>query len=90
MATPTAASDYSAEAGLMSQGGAAKGFAIKRRSDSMTYGNLLVQPMKSQALAGNVLMALKADAACVAPSCDFSSAQSAHVLLPPAHTPQAS
>jgi hypothetical protein len=76
-----AESDYSTEASLMSQGGVAIGFAIKLRSDSMTYGNLLVQSMKSQALAGNFLTALKADAACVAPSCDFSSAQSAHVFV---------
>jgi hypothetical protein len=72
-----AESDYTSEAKELatSTGGVAVGFAIKLRSDSMTYGNKLVQSMKKQSLAEDLLAALKSG------STLFASTTSAHVFV---------
>jgi hypothetical protein len=71
-----AESDYTSEQKLLdtNRGGVAVGFAIKLRSDSMTYGNKLVQSMKSQTLAEDLLAALKQNSL-------FANCESAHVFV---------
>ena len=72
-----AESDYTTETKELATGtgGVAVGFAIKLRSDSMTYGNKLVQSMKSQSLAQDLLAALKSGSSL------FQGTESAHVFV---------